>query len=248
MCGQRRNAYKTALRLTSQLLWVVGTVVGLSAVYLLMKYRQNSLFFAQTYFALPAFFALCSAAFLLATGFLGFRISLGESRCLQGLFVYMLVVAFCLESTASALAFYHSKKLDSDIAPLSDVFQEYTGSSQDASSRAVDVTQEEFQCCGVRNYTDWMETSWFNRTGELLVPRSCCNTTSFPSCNGTVDQPWQFYPEGCHMKLERTLKFILSFIIWSSLGFFLMEVVLLLMVAKLMRDKDFLEYHIMDYK
>ncbi|KAM6912119.1 tetraspanin 37 [Xenentodon cancila] len=221
-------------------------MVGLSGVYLLIKYMQNSIFFAQPYIALPAVFALCSAAFILATGFLGFRISLGDSRCLQGLFVYLLLVALCLESTASALAFFHSKKLDSDIAPLSDIFRGYTGSSQDINSRAVDVTQEELRCCGVRNYTDWMETSWFNRTGEPLVPRSCCNTTSFPLCTGSVDQPWQFYPEGCHMKLERTLNFVLNLIIWSSLVFFLMEVVLLLMVSKLMRDQN--EYQLLDFK
>lgn len=64
---------------------VVGLVVGLSGVYLLMKYRQSSLFFSHTYITLPAVFALSSAAFLVATGCLGSWLSIKDSTFLQGL-------------------------------------------------------------------------------------------------------------------------------------------------------------------
>lgn len=228
----------------SQLLWVMGLVVGLSGVYLLMKYRHSSLFFSHTYIMLPAVLALTSAVFLVASGCLGSLLSYKNSSFLQGLFVYLLLLVFCLESTTSALAYFHSTTLDSDIAPLSGVFQKYTGSSQDANARAVDVTQEELQCCGIHGYKDWLETSWFNHTGGLSVPRSCCNST-FTSCNGTVDQPWQLYTQGCHTKLEMALQFVLSFIIWGSLLVFLVEVVLVLTVAQLMRHQPILDYQIL---
>ncbi|XP_070697800.1 tetraspanin 37 [Pempheris klunzingeri] len=241
MSDQRRKGVKAILQLMSQLLWVVGLVVGLSGVYLLMKYRQSSLFFSQSYITLPAVLALASAASLVASGCLGSWLSLRDSTFLQGLFVYLLVVVFCLASTASALAYFHSTKLDSEIAPLSGVFQKYTGSSQDPHSRAVDVTQEELQCCGVHDYRDWCDTSWFNLTGGLWVPHSCCNST-FPACNGTVDQPWQLYTQGCQVKLKMALQFVLSFIIWGSLLVFLLEFALFLTVAQLMRDQPFVEY------
>lgn len=113
-------------------------VVGLSGVYLLMKYKQNSFYFSHTYFTLPAVFAFASAASLVASGILGSWLSLRDSTFLQGLvklcvcvwvsacasvfwlyiikcfllqFVYLLVVVFCLESTASALAYFHSTKV-----------------------------------------------------------------------------------------------------------------------------------------
>lgn len=245
MCDRRRNAFKTTLELLCQLLWVVGLLVGLSGVYLLMKYRHSSLFIAQAYITMPALFALTSAAVLLATGCLCSRLSMRDSPCLQGLFVYLLVVVFCLESTALALAYFHSVKMGSDIAPLSEVFQKYTGSSQDANSRAVDATQEELQCCGVNDYRDWLETTWFHQTGGLEVPHSCCNTT-FPSCNGTLDLPEQLYAEGCHLKLEKALQYVLNFIIWTSPLVFLLEVVLLLMVAQLMRKPSFVEYQVLE--
>uniref|UniRef100_A0A3Q2PP00 Tetraspanin 37 n=1 Tax=Fundulus heteroclitus TaxID=8078 RepID=A0A3Q2PP00_FUNHE len=113
--------------------------------------------------------------------------------------------------------------LDTETASLGEVFQNYTGSSRDINSRAVDATQEELQCCGVSNYTDWLGASWLNQTGENLVPRSCCNTT-FPSCDGNVDEPWKLYHQGCQGKLEMTFQFILRFIMWGSLLGFLTEV------------------------
>ncbi|XP_033498279.1 tetraspanin 37 isoform X2 [Epinephelus lanceolatus] len=219
MSDQRRKALKTILQLTSQLLWVVGLVVGLNGVYLLIYYRQSSVFFSDSYITLPAILTLTSAAFLLVSGCLGTWLSLRDSTFRQGL-------------------------LDSEIAPLSGVFQNYTGNVQDPNSLAVDATQEELQCCGVHGYRDWLETSWFNRTGGLWVPHSCCNYT-YPSCNGTVDQPWQLNAQGCQVKLETSLQFVLSFIIWVSPVVFLVEVVLFVTVGQLMMDQPLMHYQIL---
>nr|XP_046267989.1 tetraspanin 37 isoform X2 [Scatophagus argus] len=222
MSDRRRKASRTILQLGCQLLWVVGLVVGLSGVYLLMNYRQSSLFFSHNYITVPAFFALTSAVFLVVSGGLGTWLSFRDCRFLQGL-------------------------LDSEMAPLSGIFQNYTGSSQDPNSRAVDATQEEWQCCGVHDFRDWLENPWFNHTGGLSVPRSCCNTT-FPSCNGTVDQPWLLYAQGCQVKLEMVFQFVLNFIIWGSLVVFPLEVILLMTMAQLMRDVGLMAYRVLDTK
>ncbi|XP_026196263.1 tetraspanin 37 isoform X2 [Anabas testudineus] len=241
MSDQTRKALRTTLQLLCQLLWVVGLVVGLSGFYLLMKYNQSSTFFSDSYIILTAIFAFVSAAFLVISGAFGSWLSFRDSVFLQGLFVYLLVVVFCLESTASALAYFHAIKLDSEIAPLTGVFQNYTGSSQDSNSRAVDVTQEELQCCGVHGYRDWLETSWFNRTGGLHVPHTCCNST-FPSCNGTVDQPWQLYTQGCQVKMEMAFGFMLRLVMWGFPLVLLVEVVLVLIVAQLMMPQPHVKY------
>ncbi|KAE8290126.1 Tetraspanin-3 [Larimichthys crocea] len=245
MSDRRGNALKTILQLMCQLLWVVGIVVGLSGLYLLMKYTQNRIFFSDAYITLPAICAFASAVVLVVSAFVGSWLSLRDSMCLQGWFVLLLVLVFCLESTASALAYFHTKNLDSEIAPLSGMFQKYTGSSQDANSRAVDAAQEELQCCGVHDYKDWLETSWFNRTGGHSVPHSCCNST-FSSCNGTVEQPWELYAQGCQVKLEMSIRSVLTYIIWGFPLVFLVEVALFVAVAQLMRDHPLMAYQIMD--
>lgn len=113
--------------------------MAMGGASLLMKFRHYSLFFSQTYILLPVVFTFCSAVFLIGTGFLGTWLSLKDSRCLQGLvrlsltslwvnvcireiclhvlkdfllqFVYLLVVIFCVGSTACALASVQSRKV-----------------------------------------------------------------------------------------------------------------------------------------
>ncbi|XP_071243362.1 tetraspanin-3-like [Salvelinus alpinus] len=222
---------------------LAGLVVGLSGVYLLLNYRHNGLFFAHTYIILPACLALASATLLLVSGGLGIWVSLRKSALLQGVFVYLLVVIFCLEATAAALAYVNAGKVDSELAPFSSVFQRYTGSSQDLDSDAVDATQEE--CCGIYDYRDWLATPWFNHSGRGSVPHSCCNST-YHTCNGTLELPGLLYPKGCQVKLEEALLFVLRFIIWSSLAVALVETVGFVSVAQLMRDQPLLEYGILD--
>lgn len=235
---------RTILQLISNLLWVVGLAVILGGVYLVLNYRQSISFFSHTYIILPAVLALCSAGLLVVSGFMGSCQSRKDSPFLQGLFVYLLVVIFCLTSTASALAYFYSTKLDLELAPLSEAFQTYTGDSQDPDSQAVDATQEELQCCGVHGPSDWLQTSWFNRTGGLSFPQSCCNS-SFPSCNGTVEQPWQLYSKGCLVSLETALQFVMSLIIWCFPAIFLVELVLFVTVGQLMINQSLFGYEIL---
>lgn len=116
---------------------MVGIVVGLSGLYLLMKYTQNRIFFSDAYITLPAICAFASAVVLVVSAFVGSWLSLRDSMCLQGWvrqflcvfinvsvfdqhiikrvfflqFVLLLVLVFCLESTASALAYFHTKNV-----------------------------------------------------------------------------------------------------------------------------------------
>ncbi|KAF7659867.1 hypothetical protein LDENG_00291780 [Lucifuga dentata] len=241
MINQRRKTLRLSLQITCQLLWLVALVVGLSGVYLLLKYKQSSLFFSHSSIILPAVFALASAALLLVSGCFIFCLATRESTFLQGLFVYLLVVVFCLESTASALAYFHSGQLDSEIAPLSGVFNKYTGSSQNPTTHAVDALQEELQCCGVHDFRDWEETAWFNHSGGLRIPHSCCNIT-FHSCNATLDQPWQLYPEGCQMKLKVAFLFMLKLIIWSFPLVLVVEIFGFMTMVQVMTEQPFMKY------
>lgn len=241
---RKKICVQRALRVLSLLLWVLAILVGLSAYYLLKNYKRSSMFFSDTNITLPAFFAVACATVLVLGGLLGCCLS-KDSPCMQGMFVYLLVMVFCLKSTSSALAYFQSTTLHSELAPLSGIFMNYTGSSQDSFSLAVDATQKEFQCCGVHGYEDWFLSPWFNHTGRISVPLSCCNST-FLSCNGTVDVPSQLYSQGCQVKLEKVLQFFLRFILLDLPLVFLVEVILILTVAQLMRNRPEMGYHNMD--
>uniref|UniRef100_A0A3B3RJ60 Tetraspanin 37 n=1 Tax=Paramormyrops kingsleyae TaxID=1676925 RepID=A0A3B3RJ60_9TELE len=215
-----RRISKITLRIACQCLWLAALVVGLSGMYLLVNFRQTGLLFHNIYLILPAIVALISAAVLLASGGIGCWMSIRDSTVLQA-------------------------AVHSEFEPFWGMFQNYTGNKQDFNSNAVDAIQEEFQCCGVHNYSDWFGTPWFNRTGKIQVPHSCCNIT-FDTCNGTLDRPGLLYPQGCQAKLEGGWMFVLYFIIISSAVVAVIQVVGLVTAAQLMRDQPLQEYRILD--
>ncbi|XP_030213084.1 tetraspanin 37 isoform X1 [Gadus morhua] len=224
-----RDTLTTSLRITSQLLWVVGLLLSLSGLYLLFYFSKSHPFFSGYSILMPGVLALSTAALLLFAGVIGCMAAAQTSVFLQGLssvspqFVYLLVVAVCLQGTASALAYYYSDKVDSELSVLSEVFYNYSGSSQDPLARAVDSTQEELQCCGVQGSRDWLSTPWFNRSRRATFPQSCCNSSCF-HCTSSSEEHWEPYVQGCQERLEEALGFVLSLITWSLLPLLPVEV------------------------
>ncbi|KAG7487841.1 hypothetical protein MATL_G00027900 [Megalops atlanticus] len=243
--SERRRIFKVVLQITCQLFWLAGLVVGLSGVYLLLNFKHSGVFFRNIYIILPAILAIVSAVALLSSGGIGCWVSVRESNCLQATFVYLLVIVFCLEATAATLAYVNIGKVDSELAPFRNMFLNYSGRSQDPGTDAVNSVQEELQCCGVHDYRDWITTAWFKQTGKMRVPQSCCNST-FHTCNGTLDQPHMLYSEGCQVKLEDAMTFILHLIIYSTAVVAVVQMVGLFSVAQLMKDQPLQEYRILD--
>ncbi|XP_016365589.1 tetraspanin-3-like [Sinocyclocheilus rhinocerous] len=99
--------------------------------------------------------------------------------------------------------------------------------------------------CGVKNYTDWLETPWFNHSGKYKVPLSCCNK-NFHSCNGTLNSPQLLYNEGCQIKLEENLLLAVHFIIIISLVVLFLLVMSWIIVAQLVKHQPPQEYRILD--
>ncbi|KAJ8277476.1 hypothetical protein GJAV_G00075580 [Gymnothorax javanicus] len=242
--NETRDIVKVSLQITCQLLWLVGMVMGLSGVYLLLNFKHNGLFFRDFYILLPAVMAIASAVFLLSSGAIGCYVSVRNSTWLQGVFVYLLVVVFCLEATAAALAYINSGKVNAELAPFQDIFQRYNGSSQDPDTNAVNSLQTELQCCGITDYRDWLDTPWFTNTGKNRVPQSCCYS-AFHTCNGTLDQPYMLYPQGCQVKLEVGIVFILHVILYSSAAATVVLIVGLVSVAQLMIKQPQQRYQIL---
>lgn len=233
MSDQRRRRIKAALQCVSHFQSLAGLVVSVVGVVLWMKYRQWSLFFSSMNMMLLVLFILVTGVLLMFTSFLASWVTRKDSMCLQGWFVYALVVVFCVGSTASALALHHSYYLDSELQPLSGMIQNYTGSSQDPCSRAVDDLQESMECCGVHNYTDWQDTSWFKHTGGHL-PLSCC---ILAPCNDTVFLPFEFYDVGCEDKLHSVFRFfLLNIVVRTFYLSFILQVVLVVVTVQLMRE------------
>nr|XP_055057660.1 tetraspanin 37 [Misgurnus anguillicaudatus] len=241
-----RRIINICIKAVSLLLLLAGISLIIGGAFLLHKYRSHGLFFSNFYILLPALLAVISGLLILISGSLGCVLSSSDpSCCLQGLFVYILIVVFCAVSTTAALASVYTDKLDADLAPLKDVFQNYSGNNQDVNTRAVNALQSELQCCGVKYYTDWLDTPWFNHSGKYEVPVSCCNKT-FDTCNGTLHIPAVLCNEGCQIKFEKQLSLMLRVIMIASLVVILVLVFSWMSVGYLMKHQPPLEYQILN--
>ncbi|NXA34669.1 TSN36 protein, partial [Eudromia elegans] len=162
---------------------------GLSYVggYVINTYKSYDNFLQDEYAVLPAVIIICVAIVMFLIGLIGCCATLRESRVGLGLFLAIILIIFIAEVSAFVLGFVYREKVKTDVQDtMRSVFEKYDG--KNAESTVVNYLQEQLHCCGVRNYSDWTSTPWFNSTGNNSVPLSCCRQ-ELSNCTGSLDQP-----------------------------------------------------------
>lgn len=149
--------------ITGIILIAVGAGVG--AVYTGYK-----LFLAGKFFSIPTFLIVIGS-FIIIISFFGCWGALKENYCLVLSFSVMLAIIFILE-LAAGISGYVLRNDASDLIKTSLTYSlnEYNSDTQNATTKLWDDIQDEFECCGVTSYNDWI-TAFPN--GDL--PISCCN-------------------------------------------------------------------------
>lgn len=72
----------------------------------------------------------------------------------------------------------------------------------------------QLKCCGISGPDDWKQF-----THNDTLPKSCCHFIPLDGC--TVKDSYQV---GCFVELEHSLQENSQFIIWSAVGFALVQV------------------------
>ncbi|KTG04688.1 hypothetical protein cypCar_00000566 [Cyprinus carpio] len=163
--------------------FVCGATVFGFGIYLMTSSRFSSM--------LPSLQAMNIANLLFITGiiitcvsFLGFLGALKENRCLLISFFILLLILMLAELTAACLLMLYEGKIDDFIDK--DLKEGLEKSKESRHNGTVeddwDKVQIAFQCCGIRNHTEW----------GTLVPKSCEDTR-----NAT-----RYWSQGCLTKLK----------------------------------------------
>uniref|UniRef100_A0A8C5TU62 Tetraspanin n=1 Tax=Malurus cyaneus samueli TaxID=2593467 RepID=A0A8C5TU62_9PASS len=168
-------------------------------------------------------------------GLIGCCATFRESRVGLGLFLAIILVIFIAEVSAFVLGFVYREKVKSDVQDtMRSVFEKYDGKNPE--STVVDYWQEQLRCCGVKNYSDWTTTQWFNSTGNDTVPQSCCQPET--NCTGRLDQPQKLYTRGCAQELDIRLQSVFSYAMLVILGFAIVKFFGMLSVCVLTCKKE----------
>ncbi|KAG2464515.1 TSN3 protein, partial [Polypterus senegalus] len=121
---------------------VAALVVFLASVCFFITFLKFQIFFSDIYIIVPIILATAVAVILFFASFIGCCIK-NDSPCLQGMFVYLLVIAFYLEAAAIVLTHLHSAKVDTELTAFEGVLNKYNETNQNIDTRAVDDIQEE---------------------------------------------------------------------------------------------------------
>ncbi|XP_060617251.1 tetraspanin-36-like [Anolis sagrei] len=212
-------ASKTVLLLISLIFWTAA--VGLTYVggYVLNTYKEYDPFLHDKYALLPAVIIICVAVVMFIIGLVGCCATIRESKVGLGVFLVIILVIFIAEVSAFVLGFIYRGKIKTDMhEPMQQAFSAYDGKTEE--SHVIDYLQQELQCCGIHNYTDWIGSKWYNSTGSnKTVPLSCCKQDVGKNCTGRLSEPQFLNAQGCEDKLESVLKSVLSYAMVVILGF-----------------------------
>ncbi|NWY59196.1 TSN36 protein, partial [Chionis minor] len=238
------------------LLWLLGfffwgsaAALAFGGILVLMMYNNYRCLFQESLLSLPGWLAVAAALILLPTGILAISSSASSSRYQQGALMYLLLVLLCLEVSLAVLARICAVRMASELEnTMGYLIYQYNGiHSHGPGSRAMDVLQRKLQCCGVQNYTDWLEStaaSWHLPAEKPGVPESCCKEKC-SHCRGDLGHLEQLFQEGCLKKLEDWLRFVMLYLFWCCTVLSILELLAgvsngLLMSCQPLHDLRFL--------
>ncbi|XP_073322153.1 tetraspanin 36 [Pagrus major] len=208
---------KTVLLFLSLVFWAAGAALAYVGAYVIKSYDNFDHFIQDKYTLIPAAIIIGVAVVMFIFGLVGCCATIRESKVGLSFFFMIIMLIFAAEVAALVFSFIYQNKISGDLErSMNDVFAKYNG--DDAETRAVDYLQTQLQCCGVKNYTSWSNTTWY-ATHNQTVPQSCCKNTTAAQCTGRLDQPDLLNTEGCEPKLDHLLQGVLSYAMLVILGF-----------------------------
>jgi len=200
-----------ATLLAFNFIFILGGAVAMAVgIYTVLKKMDYVAVLESGEYMAIVFLLIASGALVLCTGIIGCIGALQKNNKLLNLYFVFLVVIFLAEFVAGILAFVYrgniEEKLRGDLRQRLNLNYNTTG--HEALTAAVDKMQQDFQCCGVEDYSDWSGSAFVkqNNVNKLKTPQSCCKTPS-PTCSQSA-HPSNIYrvlgsqKMGCLVKLK----------------------------------------------
>lgn len=190
---------KVVLTVINLVLCLIAVVLVMMGAWLFSYYYDYNHVATDNSMLIPACVISAVGIFLLLFGILGFVVTFKETKCLTLLYLVLMSLLFVALVVGSALAYVYRIDIDSTVDKgLKTALEAYAGNEY--VKKEIDMMQTEMKCCGVDNYTDWLNTTWYHNQSDLNVkyPESCCANS-----NCTYGQSdTNLRPEGCYLKMK----------------------------------------------
>ncbi|XP_012587744.1 PREDICTED: CD63 antigen, partial [Condylura cristata] len=169
-------------------------------------------------------------AFLFLVAFVGCCGACKENYCLMMTFAIFLSLIMLVEvATAIAGYMFRNKVMSEFNENFRKQMQDYPRNNRTAL--VLDKVQQEFQCCGAVNYTDWEHIP---AMGKERVPDSCCRNVT-QGC-GDKFKVEDIYREGCVEKVGVWLRKNVLVVAGVALGIAAVEALGVVLACCLVRS------------
>ncbi|XP_071978201.1 CD63 antigen-like [Engystomops pustulosus] len=227
---------KAALFFVILFFWVTGVVLICLGASVQMKLSDVSIVVAETSSGAPMVLTIVGMVIFFLSGF-GAVAAIKENNFLIKSFTVIMVLVFATEIIVGMSAYSYRDKLHRDVlSRFMKVLNKYGKEKQ--ITRGVDGVQQEFQCCGARNFTDWFNVS--SGTFQNSVPISCCRNIVQRCGEDALGHSERLYQEGCVMKMTMWISehFDLIGAVGVGLGFTqILGILFSCLLVKILRDK-----------
>lgn len=207
-CGFR--CIRSSFFLFNLFFWTAGLTIVLLGVWLNITTKDAAIDYAamsgiNIYIQSPSYLIIVGVVTLFLTfmGCCGVRMS---SICLLASYASLLCAIVACQLAAIGLTYIYKDKVETNLKNGFKVsLDHYSEPGNEKLSTVLDSLQTSFQCCGGKDYTDWLETKW-GRSNVNSVPRTCCILPYTDTCNKNIPATTDMiYREGCFVHLKKYL-------------------------------------------
>jgi len=172
------------------LFWLSGLALIIVGAIIKGKYGDYLSYGDEaTKFVSVSVFIIIIGVIVFIIGFLGCCGAYKENYCMVTTFAVLLGIIFIMEIVAGALGFAYRKKVETQVEKaLDDAVQKYFEASQPGAKELLDWAQQEFECCGRNNSTEYKSPG-----GNSTV----CANGGVPSCYSGDTCDGTKYTKGC---------------------------------------------------
>ncbi|NXC44482.1 TSN1 protein, partial [Penelope pileata] len=140
-------------------------------------------------------------AVLLVIGFLGCCGAQKESKCLLMMFFSVVLIIFIVEIAAAVVVLVYTGFAETFLSALVTPALKEKYGEDESFTRTWNDTMNEVRCCGLNNYTDFLNSPWYSEH-NYTFPAACCNYLQ--PCNEAQAQKSNV--SGCFDRILEELK------------------------------------------
>ncbi|RUS87841.1 hypothetical protein EGW08_004374 [Elysia chlorotica] len=209
---------------------LAGVALIAAGAYVKVKLDQYYDFFGNDYMG-PGILLIVVGVFIFFLAFFGCCGAYKENYCLTMTFAVCLGIIFILEISGGIAGFVLREDIEDEVeSVLAEALKNYGKKDHEGVTSAWDKLQNEFDCCGVQNYTNWM----------VVLPKppiSCCkdSATDNQCAQRSYNDTSAINKDGCSETFENYLKNKVAIVGGVGIGLAFVQVVGILFACCLAR-------------